>query len=63
MGLLVAMELDRECAPLISACIERGLLVNCAAGNVVRLMPPLIVQVEEIDSAVAVLDEALSRLD
>jgi len=62
-GLLVGLELNRECAPVISACLERGLLVNCAAGKVIRLMPPLIVQEEDIDKAMDILDEALSRLN
>jgi len=62
-GLLVGMELNRECAPVISSCLERGLLVNCAAGKVIRMMPPLIVQEEEIDRAIEILDEALFRLN
>jgi predicted acetylornithine/succinylornithine family transaminase len=61
-GLLVGLELNRECAPVISSCLERGLLINCAANKVIRMMPPLIVQEEEIDSAMGILDEALSRL-
>lgn len=62
MGLLIGMELNRPCAEVVSACLERGLLVNCAGSNVVRLMPPLIVQEEEIESAISILDEALSKL-
>lgn len=62
-GLLVGMELNRECAPVVSSCLERGLLINCAAGKVIRLMPPLTVQEEEIDNAVTILDEALERLN
>jgi len=61
-GLLVGLELDRECAPVVKLCLERGLLVNCAAGKVIRMMPPLIVQEEDIDSAMEILDEALSRI-
>jgi len=61
-GLLVGLELDRECAPVVSLCLERGLLVNCAAGKVIRMMPPLIVQEEDIDNAMEILDEALSRI-
>ena len=62
-GLLAGLELNRECGPVVSSCLERGLLINCAAGNVIRLMPPLIVQEDEIDSAIGILDEALSRLN
>ncbi len=36
MGLLVGMELTRDGAPLVKACMERGLLINCTAGNILR---------------------------
>jgi acetylornithine/N-succinyldiaminopimelate aminotransferase len=62
MGLLAAMELTRECAPVVTACMERGLLINCTAGNVLRFMPPLIVEKEDIDRMAEILDEVLERL-
>jgi predicted acetylornithine/succinylornithine family transaminase len=62
MGLLAAIELTRECAPVVDACLERGLLINCAAGNVLRFMPPLIVEAEDIDRMAGILDEVFERL-
>jgi predicted acetylornithine/succinylornithine family transaminase len=62
MGLLAAVELTRECAPVVDACLERGLLVNCTAGNVLRFMPPLIVEPENIDRMAGILDEVFERL-
>ncbi|MEJ2315076.1 MAG: acetylornithine transaminase, partial [Nitrospirota bacterium] len=57
MGLLVGVEITRECAPIVTACLERGLLINCTAGNVIRLMPPLIVEPEDIDSMALTLEQ------
>jgi len=62
MGLLVAMELTRECAPVVTACMERGVLINCTAGNVLRFMPPLIVEKEHITRLAETLDEVFERL-
>ena len=62
VGLLRALELKTECAPVTSTCLENGLLINCAAGNTLRFMPPLTVQEDEIDEAISILDEALTRL-
>ncbi|RPI36072.1 MAG: acetylornithine transaminase, partial [Nitrospiraceae bacterium] len=57
MGLLVGMELTRDGAPLVTACMERGLLINCAAGNVLRFMPPLIITEKEIDLLIEILEQ------
>ncbi len=59
MGLLIGMELVRNCAPVVKACMGNGVLVNCTAGNVLRFMPPLIVTEKEIDHLIDVLDQVL----
>jgi len=62
LGLMWGLELAREGAPLVAACRERGVLVNCTQGNVVRLLPPLIVSTEELNRGLQVLEEALALL-
>lgn len=61
MGLLVGMELVRDGAPMVKACMERGLLINCTAGNVLRFTPPLIVTEKEIDHLLEVLEQIFDR--
>jgi len=41
-GLLIGVELDRPCQPIMRAALDRGLLLNVTAERVVRLLPPLI---------------------
>ncbi len=48
-GLLCGVELDRPCGELVARALERNLLINVAAGNVVRLIPPLIIDNQQID--------------
>jgi acetylornithine/N-succinyldiaminopimelate aminotransferase len=62
MGLLVGMELFRDGAPIVKACIDRGVLINCTAGNVLRFMPPLIVTEKEIDHVADVLEQVFDTL-
>jgi len=62
LGLMWGLELAREGAPLVAACRERGVLVNCTQGNVVRLLPPLIVSKDELNRGLQVLEEALALL-
>jgi len=54
-GLLVGMELKREGGTIVKACLEKGVLINCAAGNVLRFIPPLIVTRKDIDHLIEVL--------
>jgi len=48
-GLMIGMELDRSCGELVSQALERGLIINVTADNVVRLVPPLSFRVEHAD--------------
>jgi acetylornithine aminotransferase len=59
MGLIVGVELDRPGAPILNRFMERGFLINCAQEKVLRFLPPIIVQKEEIDSLITALDEVL----
>jgi len=61
-GLLIGMELTREGGPIVTAAMERGLLINCTVGNVLRFVPPLIVTKAEIDEAMDILDDILAGL-
>jgi len=39
--------------------MEKGFLINCIQGNILRFIPPLIIEKEEIDSLITCLDERL----
>ncbi|MEW6399481.1 MAG: acetylglutamate kinase [Bacillota bacterium] len=60
LGLMAGMELRVPGAPVVAACRERGLLVNCTEEVVIRLLPPLNVTRREVDEAVDILDQALA---
>lgn len=62
IGLLAGMEMTMECSAIVKSCIEHGLLITCTSGNVLRFMPPLIVQEKEIDQMLDMLDDALGGL-
>lgn len=46
-GMMIAVELDRDCGELMTAALTRSLLINITAGNVVRLLPPLTLSDDE----------------
>lgn len=60
-GLLVGFEVNKPGAPIVNRCLEQGVIINCTVGNVIRMVPPLIVSKEEIDTVLAALDVALAE--
>jgi acetylornithine/N-succinyldiaminopimelate aminotransferase len=58
-GLLVGMKLKIEGGPIVDACLEKGFLINCIQENILRFIPPLIIEKNHIDALVACLDEIL----
>ncbi len=58
-GLMVGIELEHEGASIVAGCMERGLLINCTAGTVLRFLPAMTVTRQEIDRAIEILEEAL----
>jgi acetylornithine/N-succinyldiaminopimelate aminotransferase len=61
MGLLVGLQLSVDTKEFVNQCIEKGLLLVGAGADVVRLLPPLNIEAEYIDSAVDIIDSVLSK--
>jgi acetylornithine/N-succinyldiaminopimelate aminotransferase len=59
IGLLLGMKLKIEGDAIVRSCMEKGFLINCIQGNILRFIPPLIIEKEEIDALIACLDEVL----
>jgi acetylornithine/succinyldiaminopimelate/putrescine aminotransferase len=62
-GLMRALELTVDAAPLVEAALKGGLLVNRTAERAVRMLPPLTVTPEEIAQAAAILERALQEVE
>lgn len=72
-GLMIAVELvrdkqtkeraDTERDAVVQAAFRRGLLILGCGPNSVRLLPPLVVNKEQADSAVELLEEALTEVE
>jgi acetylornithine/N-succinyldiaminopimelate aminotransferase len=62
-GLMWGMVLSVPNAAVVERALALGLLVNAAGGNVLRLLPPLIVEEDAVAEAVAILDQALAEVE
>jgi acetylornithine aminotransferase len=47
MGMMIGVELDRPCGEIARTALERGLVVNVTAENVIRILPPLVMNADE----------------
>ncbi|MDP6647144.1 MAG: acetylornithine transaminase [Dehalococcoidales bacterium] len=62
-GLLVAMEFNADIGQsVVTACLERGLLINRVKPNAIRFVPPLIIDNKEVDRALDILGKVLDSL-
>ena len=53
MGLMIGVELGRPCGELVRQALEAGLVINVTADNVIRLLPPLVMNEAEAREVVA----------
>ncbi len=61
MGLLVGIEITIAGKPVQEYCQKKGLIINCVQEKVLRLVPPLNITYDEIDEALAIIEEALQH--
>lgn len=61
-GLMIGVELSFNGRPVVEEMLRRGVLSNCTHGNVMRLVPPLIITREEMDTLASVLIESIKTV-
>jgi acetylornithine/N-succinyldiaminopimelate aminotransferase len=61
-GLMVGMELNREGESIVTKMREKKVLINCTNQNVLRFLPPLIINEQHVDETVAKLREVFREL-
>ncbi len=54
-GLMIGIELHRDCAELVQKALDKNVLINVTAGNVIRLLPPLIMEPEQLRQVITVV--------
>ena len=61
-GLIVGVELEASAAPVVEACRKEGFLIVAAHETVLRFVPPLIIQKDDIDLLVDALDRIFAGM-
>ncbi|MFZ7110609.1 MAG: aspartate aminotransferase family protein [Desulfatiglandales bacterium] len=59
LGLMIGIELKEKAGQYVQQLMDRGIIALLAGATVIRLLPPLVITREEIDSVVQALEEVL----
>jgi acetylornithine/LysW-gamma-L-lysine aminotransferase len=59
LGLMIGIELKERAGQYVQKLMDKGVIALLAGATVIRLLPPLVISREEIDSAVMALKEVL----
>lgn len=63
-GLMLGMELDPAVPgkTIVAKAFEQGFIINCAARNTLRFVPPLVIALDQIDGLINTLDRIFQGL-
>lgn len=59
LGLMIGIELKEKAGPYVLRLMEKGVIALLAGATVIRLLPPLVISKEDIDTVVSALEEIL----
>jgi len=59
VGVMIGAELSIEGGPLVQKCLDKGLLINCTQGTVIRLLPAMNLTVEQAEEGLDILADVL----
>ena len=59
MGLMIGIQLEKPCKQLMIEALHQGLLISVQSEHVIRLVPPLTINEEQIDTLTATLSSVV----
>ena len=59
MGVMIGVELTTDGTPIVMKALEKGLLINCTHGSVLRLLPALTLSDAELNQGCDILEDIL----
>jgi acetylornithine/N-succinyldiaminopimelate aminotransferase len=62
-GLMLGVELHKDCGALVQRAMDAGLLINVAGGNTIRLLPPLVIKEHEARDLAGGVAELIRNFD
>lgn len=63
LGMMIGIELNRPGKPVVMKMLEKGVIANCTADTVIRLVPPLNIDERDMEEVLAVFIESLKETE
>jgi acetylornithine aminotransferase len=60
-GMMIGIELDSPCAELVQTALQNNLLINVTSERTIRLLPPLIIDEQQITQLVETLSTLINK--
>lgn len=61
VGLMIGVELSKSGREFVDGALSQGIIINATAGNVLRLVPPLIINENQVNKLISVLDDVFDK--
>jgi len=61
VGVMIGIELSINGTPFVKACMDRGLLINCTQGNVLRLLPAMTIEEKIATEGLDIFTDVLKK--
>lgn len=62
IALMQGIEFDQPVGPIVKKALEKGLVIISAGANIIRFVPPLVIEKEHVDEMAAILCEVLEEI-
>lgn len=59
--LILGAQLTKPGRDIVNEVLDKGAIINCTAGSVLRFIPPLIITKEQVDEVLGILDNVLPK--
>ena len=60
-GLILGAQLSKPGRDIVNEVLDKGAIINCTAGTVLRFIPPLIITKEQVDEVLGILASVLPK--
>ena len=61
VGLMQGLEFEGSVGDLIVTALKKGLVIISAGANIIRFVPPLVIEKKDVDEMIAILTEAMKE--